>query len=368
MWSWASPKPLEIPHRIADDQAIWLVSDIHLGDGSPCDTFMGKDLEFMAFLERAREARAHLVVAGDIIDFHQALSMSRVLRAHGRVIGELSRYADDLGLTYIWGNHDHDIRLYRDLLRFRVCSRLEIGEGILVQHGYEYDPWIGSHLEASHRATVIHHLVERVLKTWVRLPLENFYTRANRLSFWLTHKSALVVAARARVLDALGLKAAAEESRKASRYWAHNQLGDAAGMFENMRAALLAGPYRFLVTGHSHLPGKVRLGPDRSYVNTGSWTFNSSSYAVWDGRDFVVRDWITGRSFGDRSYQPLMEGRFRDMDFLDWWREQYMGWFRFRVAHERWRPSLLPPPGEALEALDPTDLADDRPAAVPPTD
>lgn len=340
---WAAPTPLQIRHQLPADRLVYVVSDIHLGDGSPSDTFMGKDREFLAFMARARAHGAHLVVAGDIVDFHQAWTLARVLRAHGRLLGELSRYADELGVTYIWGNHDHDIRLFRDLLRLRVCSELLLGDEVLIQHGYEYDPWIGPHLEASHLATQVHHLAERLLRSWIRLPLENFYTRANRLTFWLTHKVALALDLRLRLARRLGLEQLARKSEKVLAYWAQNQLGDAAGLFENVRAALLRGPHRFLVTGHSHLPGRVRLGPDRCYVNTGSWTFNSSTYAVWDGRDFVVRDWLSGREYGDQAYLPLLERRYRHMLFLDWWREQYLGWFRFRCAEEGYRPSLPSP-------------------------
>lgn len=354
MLPWAMPKPLQIERRMPVRGVVYLVSDIHLGDGSTSDTFMGKDRELIALLARARAHGAHLVVAGDIIDLHQAWSMSRVLRAHGKVIGELARYASDLGVTYIWGNHDHDISLFRDLLRFDVCSSLELGDQVLVQHGYEYDPWIGPHLEASHLATQVHHLMERLLQTWIRLPLENFYTRANRLAFWTTHKAALWLKLKAELGRRLGLHEVAQQSERVLAYWAHNQMGDAAGMFENIRTSLLTGPHRFLVTGHSHLPGRVQLGPDRTYVNTGSWTFNSSTYAVWDGNDFVVRDWLTGREFGDRAYRRLVEGDFRHMHFLDWWREQYLGWFRFRCAEESWQPSL--------QARPPTQGGVDRPA------
>lgn len=340
---WAMPTPLQITHRLPADRVFYIVSDIHLGDGSTSDTFMGKDREFIQFLNRARSHNAHLVVAGDIIDFHQAWSISRVLRAHGKLLGELSRYADELGVTYIWGNHDYDIMLFRDLLRLKVCSELHIGDEILVRHGYEYDPWIGPHLDASHLATQVHHIVERSLNSWIRLPLENFYTKANRLTFWLTHKVALALDLRMTLLRKLGFHEHASKSEKVLSYWAQNQLGDAAGLFENVREALLGGPQRFLVTGHSHLPGRVDLRTDRTYVNTGSWTFNSSTYAVWDGQDFTVRDWMSGREYRDQAYRPLVDRRYRHLLFLDWWREQYLGWFRFRCAEESWRPSLSPP-------------------------
>ncbi|NOY24492.1 MAG: hypothetical protein GXP62_01330 [Oligoflexia bacterium] len=352
---WFMPKPLQIDHRISGDQVVYLVSDIHLGDGSRSDGFVGKDREFIAFLSRARTHGAHLVVAGDFIDFHQAWSMSRVLRAHGRVIGELARYADDLGVTYIWGNHDADITLFKDLLRFDVCSSLEIDDQILVRHGYEYDPWIGPHLEASHVATQVHDLVERMLGTWIRLPLQNFYTRSNRLTFWTFHKLALLLQARADVAQRLGMVETARRSHVLLKYWAHNQLGDAAGMFENVRAALMTGTHRYLVTGHSHLPGQVDLSPDRTYVNTGSWTFNRATYAVWDGKRFTVRDWLTNREFGDRSYRALVDRSFRHLDYLDWWRAHYLGWFHFRCGVESWQPSL--------QVSSTSASANDRPAA-----
>ena len=46
-------------------------------------------------------------------------------------------------------------------------------------------------LEGSHVATKVHHLLERYLNTWLRIPLGEFYTFGNRAMFWLVHKLAL---------------------------------------------------------------------------------------------------------------------------------------------------------------------------------
>jgi UDP-2,3-diacylglucosamine pyrophosphatase LpxH len=333
--SWIRPAKVAEHRRIADDRKVYFVSDLHMGDGSRSDSFLGKDREFMAFLEQVRDEKARLVIAGDAIDFHQAWSMSRVLRAHARVMGELARMADQQGVIYLWGNHDHDISLYKELLRFEVLESLEIGDQVLVQHGYQYDPYIGPLLEQSHTLTRIHHLVERVGSTWLRLPLQNFYNLPNRAAFWTFHRLFRVLDALAAAAEAAGVDGPRRKLRASAHYWAQCQLGDSQCIFDDARRALQTGPHRWLVTGHSHLPGIVEVAPERWYTNTGSWTFHSAQYAIWDGSRMEVRDWLSGRSFGDESYRPLMERRIQHLDLDDWWRDNYLGGLRFRVGEER---------------------------------
>jgi UDP-2,3-diacylglucosamine pyrophosphatase LpxH len=344
IFSWASPKPLNIVRRLPADARIYLISDLHLGDGTRSDAFLGKDRELIEFLEKVRKEKAHLVIGGDAIDFHQAWAISRVLRAHARLFGELSRLAarseeatdgeEPLRVIYIWGNHDYDISLFKDLFRFEVCSTLEIGDVALVQHGYEYDPFIGPNLDQTHAATRVHHLIERLLDTWIRLPLENFYTPANRLVFWLFHKLALAIDFKDTILKKLGLERFIGNAKDVIQYWSMNQIGDPGCLCEGIREALEKGPHRYIVAGHSHLPGIIEVMPGRHYVNTGSWTFSSAQYALWDGEGFTVRDHITGRVYGDAAYVPLFERRYHHLNFLAWWRENYMGWLRFRVGEE----------------------------------
>lgn len=334
LFSWARPQPLQIRRRLPPDQPITIVSDLHLGDGTRSDIFLSKDQELTDLLEQVRAEGGHLVIAGDAIDFHQAWAMSRVIKAHARLMGELASFADSHGITYIWGNHDYDISLFKDLLRFDVCSELEIGDRVLVRHGYEYDPYIGPNLEQSHLTTRIHHLAERLLDTWMRLPLENFYTLANRIAFWIFHKYALLGHVRAWLYRRFGWKDAARAIEAELRYWIQNQLGDPGCMFDGIRTHLEEGPYDIIVCGHSHLPGRIEVAPGKVYVNTGSWTFRSAQYARWDGHDFVVRDWLSGREYGPAPYLPLLEQRYAHMTFMEWWRENYLGWLRYREPEE----------------------------------
>jgi len=352
MFTWTSPKLLSVDRHVSSDQRIYIISDLHLGDGTRSDAFMDKDEDLIQLIHQVRDENAHLVIAGDAIDFHQAWSMSRVLRAHARLIGELSRLAESHGVTYIWGNHDYDISLFKDLLRFDVCSQLRIGDIVLVQHGYEYDPFIGPNLDQTHVATRVHHLVERILDTWIRLPMQYFYTLPTRVTFWIAHKVVLGVQFTNRILRAMGQNARADATDAVVHYWAQAQLGNPASMFEYAGRALVDSNYQYLVTGHSHLPGQIEVAPGQFFVNTGSWTFNSRQYAVWDGEGFTVRDWRTGRVYDDRAFLPLKDRRFAHMSFIHWWRANYMGWLRYRVGEELRLPRFeLNRPNESGEVL-----------------
>jgi UDP-2,3-diacylglucosamine pyrophosphatase LpxH len=319
---------LGIVEHIPDAQTVWFVSDLHLGDGTPSDVFFGKDKHLMALVRRVEREGAVLVVVGDAMDFHQAWTFTRIMRAHQELLGAMSRLARDKRLIYVIGNHDYDISLYREILNFRVCEELRVGDRILVQHGYQYDPYIGTKLHGSHIATKIHHTVERYLGTWLRIPLGEFYTLGNRISFWLTHKIALG-------LHALAWLSGKERALDTQlNYWARGNMGDPMCIFEPIRQRIEHDTFETIVCGHSHLPGIVPIG-DRRYCNTGSWTFSSSQYLRWDGHQFSCRDWITGREFGAEMYAPVLDGSLDERDFWTWWRENYMGWFRFRQGEER---------------------------------
>ena len=332
LFSWAKPAPLSIEKNLPANTRIYFISDLHLGDGTRSDIFMGKDTQLMKLLDQIRTEKAHLVIAGDAIDFHQAWSISRVIKAHARLMRALSEVADDTGVTYIWGNHDYDISLFRDLLQFDVCSVLTLDNVVKIQHGYEYDPFIGPKLAQTHVATRIHHMIERLLDTWIRLPLENFYTIENRIAFWIFHKFALLNRSKDQLLQKLNMQKETSSTAKIIQHWTMNQIADPAGIFRNVHQTMLDEDFTYLLTGHSHLPGIIQIDTKKTYVNTGSWTFNSAQYAIWDGNSFSVHDWLSGKRYGDHAYRALAERRYEHMDFFAWWRENYLGWLRYRVG------------------------------------
>ncbi|MBA2321298.1 MAG: metallophosphoesterase [Deltaproteobacteria bacterium] len=325
--------------RIPADQRIWFISDLHIGDGTPADVFFGKDRQLSALVKRVEREGSILVILGDAIDFHQAWTFARVLAAHPDLFSDLSRCARAGRVYYVVGNHDYEINLFQEMLQFKVCDELLIGDDIRAVHGFQYDPFMKSRVGDGHGwSTTIHHLAERYLRTWLRIPLGEFYTKGNRLMFWLAHKVALVANLYARGMRGLGFTRSADAINRYLDYWAQGNLGDSMGMFRPILDHLRTGRFRYIVCGHSHVPGIVRDGEGdqaTAYINTGSWTFASSHYVVWDGQDFAVRDWMTGRSIGAEMYESLLDGTIYDKDFWQWWRENYMGLFRFREGEER---------------------------------
>ncbi|MCB9668313.1 MAG: metallophosphoesterase [Alphaproteobacteria bacterium] len=326
-----------VVEHLDTDAKVWFVSDMHLGDGTRSDVFFGKDRHLIALIERVQEEGGVLVVLGDAIDFNQAWSFTRVLRAHQELLSAMSGLSREGRLYYVIGNHDYDITLYREILNFRVCDELHIGDRVLALHGWQFDPFLAEEVPKGHQwSTTVHHLVERYLNTWLRIPLGEFYTLSNRLMFWLAHKIALVGNAFTRLQRALGIDATSDPLNRYLDYWAQGNMGDPMGIFRPAYATAKAGPWPWVICGHSHLPGIVPVpGRPGGYVNTGSWTFASSHYVVWDGERFQASDWITGRDFGQEFYEPLLEGFVYERDFFQWWRENYMGFLRFREGEER---------------------------------
>jgi UDP-2,3-diacylglucosamine pyrophosphatase LpxH len=332
MHDWNRP----IVETIPSDQKIWFISDLHLGDGTRSDVFFGKDRHLMALIERVDREGGTLVVNGDAMDFHQAYTFTRILKAHEQLLGAMSGLARNGRLVYVVGNHDYDIGLYRNLLHFRVCHDLWIGDRILVQHGYQYDAFIGADLDGLHLATKVHHAIERYFDTWMRIPLGEFYTVGNRLAFWMIHKTALALHVATGALQALGYPRGRERLEHFLTHWTHSNLGDPMEIFGPASRRVAEDRWQYLVCGHSHLPGVVPIGPDgRAYVNTGSWTFGAAQYLYWDGERFECRDWISGRVYRDELYRPIIDGSIGERDYWCWWRENYMGWLRFREGEER---------------------------------
>ncbi len=333
-WSWSEPVDVTREKRISPERPVYFISDLHLGDGTRSDIFMAKDRALLELLARVRDEGARLVICGDAIDFHQAWGITRVLKAHGQLLRALSDLADKNGVIYIYGNHDYDIALFSELFRWDVCARLRIGADIVVQHGHQFDPFIGPELKSSAVMTRVHHLVERLTGTWIRMPLHEFYTPGNRLAYWLFHKLWLLGKLRNAAYRKLGLGALAESAERFARYWVRSESGDPMEMlWPSLKSATDLGAST-IVCGHAHMPGNV-LHEGVRYINTGSWTYAWAHYAYFDGDRFLVRDWLSGREFGDELYRPALEGYLEHLDFDRWWRNQYLGWFRYRSAELR---------------------------------
>ena len=59
----------------------------------------------------------------------------------------------------------------------------------------------------------------------------------------------------------------------------------------------------------------------------------------------LAADPRTKKTYGDAAYRGILSGRFEHMGFEEWWRENYLGWLRFRVGEEGRLPPIGPGAG-----------------------
>ncbi|HCP48075.1 MAG TPA: hypothetical protein DIU15_18700 [Deltaproteobacteria bacterium] len=323
---------------------IYFVSDIHLGDGSHADVFQDKDAYFLEFLKEVSAKAQALVIVGDALDFEQAWYFSRIVRAHREVIASLTQLAEEMRVVYIYGNHDPDILLFQDLLKWELCQTVIVDERILVQHGYEFDSYVGQKFEESSFWARTVMLYERIFRTWIRLPLREYYTFSNRavhyLFYWVNRLNELFEW----IEDRFEINHLGQGLRDWAEFWTRGVMGDPMGLTRPVVRRLEADPnVDTIVCGHSHLPGVVPVGDNKAYVNLGSWSFGNSQYGIWNGKQFQLMDFISSRSIRDENYRPIFEGH-ADRTYREWFEDQYMGFLRFRSGEEALREGVRPRP------------------------
>lgn len=335
--------PSDTVHLRSGGGTIYLVSDIHLGDGSHADAFLGKDREFLAFLDRVEQDGVALVVLGDALDFEQAWYFRRIVEAHGPLLERLTALSRKMEVVYVYGNHDPDVHLWNHILELRLAREVVLDDHVLCVHGWEYDSYVGERFEESSTWTRIITLYERVFRTWVRLPLRDYYTFTNRVVHWAFAWLALYNQWQRGIGALVGRPGWGRRLHEFISFWARAENGDPMGITKPALAALAEHPtFHTVICGHSHVPGVVRTEQGR-YANLGSWTFGSSQYGMWDGEEIRIQDWITSRRFADEHYRHIFEGR-ADWTYLEWFQDQYMGWLRFRCGEEALRMGVRPRP------------------------
>jgi UDP-2,3-diacylglucosamine pyrophosphatase LpxH len=323
---------------------IYFISDIHLGDGSHTDIFLQKDEHFLALLDRVEADASALVILGDFLDLEQAWYFTRIVRAHREVITRLTKLAERMQVVYVYGNHDPDIVLFRDILRMQLCDKVEVDGHVLAVHGYEFDSYVGRRFEASGWATRLMTLYERLFRTRIRLPLRDNYTLSNRfvhlLLAWCSHIGSWLGAIGGR----LGRPQLGGALRTVVEFWTRGVLGDPMGI--TLPAVdYLQSEDRFdtVICGHSHVPGVVEVSGGQTFVNTGSWSFGNSQYGILGAGGFELYDWMTGRRILDENYRAIFEGK-AERSYLDWFADEYLGYGRFRCGEEALREGVRPRP------------------------
>jgi UDP-2,3-diacylglucosamine pyrophosphatase LpxH len=319
---------LEATVRLPADRRVCVISDLHLGDGGASDAFGTKDDRLRDFLDRVASRADVLVIAGDGFDVAQAWSMGRILDAHRTVIDDLVALSRVIDVYYLRGNHEGSAAAVRDV-PLRYANALLIGDRIRVEHGNAYDPHNLPGDRGAFLAARAHAVIEAVIRAPVRIPMRKHYRWSTRLGHWVFYRYGQWQALLGRVDRALGRDDRARTRLAFLDYWGRGEWGDPHGLLQAAPAAIAAAGIDVLVCGHSHQPGVVAV-PGGTYVNTGSWTFEDSTYAIYEDGRIEVRDWPDQRSIGDDEYRGIL-GADADKSFFDWWAAHYRGYLRYEL-------------------------------------
>lgn len=324
------------------DQRIFIISDMHIGDGAQMDLFAGKDdllIDFLAFAEHHADM---LIIAGDGFDLCQAWSLNRIYAKHQALLEAMRKLASHFPVFYVQGNHDSEAQVLAPLFPFQYCTSLRIGNAIQVEHGHRHDPYCQPSDPKAERMVRFHALLERLVRAPLRIPMRKHYSWSTRIGHWLFYRYGQWQWLKSKCFTQLGLHQRAQACTDFLDYFGRGEWGEMNGKLEAISDDLASASFNTLICGHTHQAGKVRL-PGGLYVNSGSWTFEEATFVDVNHGVVDVKAWPSQHSIGDEQYRGAL-GPHRHKSFFDWWDAFYLGWLRYDVEamHRAIQGELLP--------------------------
>jgi UDP-2,3-diacylglucosamine pyrophosphatase LpxH len=278
---------------MAENRPIFVISDLHMGDGGDRDNFALDDREQQLHLLLDDVAAQHgeLVVLGDLFEFWQ-MNLSKIIVTHRPLLDRLAA----MNALYVLGNHDADLKHFiaTGLLPHpffqRMCGPFERqigGKRIKFMHGHEVDPFNSSDVPGWGRIFCI---VAGMLEDDNKSPLrkngdfveDDFEAIGDRLlDRWSRFTSRM-----GRLLPCRRLGAPLEHLTPAQN---PGRIQDFLAMYQQDRKA---EGYDVAVVGHTHQAG--RSGD--WYFNSGTWARKTNNFVqVSPAGDASVFDWVDGR-------------------------------------------------------------------------
>lgn len=272
------------------DKTIFIVSDLHMGDGSPSDNFKKHRKKFETFLDMVEDTPNSIIVLnGDIFELWQS-QLGDVIKEYFDIIKRLI----ELQSIFIVGNHDMDfmglldLPLDIDILKYitKDISFIRKGQKIEIKHGYEFDTFndpqksivIGKILgllvglaekavgEKNHQIDVESKI--RSVEPFFRR-LASFFSKIYHFFYGMT----------------AGERAAKGKSIN--------------GMYENIVEYGLEHPNDIVISGHTHIAGWI----EDWYVNCGAWWMDNASYVKIDLDGYVdLRSWPENEFINKKLY------------------------------------------------------------------
>lgn len=279
---------------------IYIISDLHAGDGSYRDNFYyfkNKD-KLIACINSIRkdDPESTWIILGDFLEFWQA-SVGDVIIFNE----ELLNYFADIGAYYVIGNHDNDLLAFinTDHLKHKFFSRMGTGfilgrsnKKIMIVHGHETDKYNKNPRPGKGRMLAIlaglfedknespmldeNETVESALTKageWFLKILNNFWVF---IRYFVRTKKLIIP-------ESLKQGAGTTPSQNSGLLEQHLK------SFEELKNK---DEFTHLICGHTHKAG-ICLSKDKPwYFNTGCWAMKDNSFVkISKEGNISVFDW-----------------------------------------------------------------------------
>ena len=250
------------------EKDIFVVSDLHIGDGGPRDNFSvdSKAQKFDCFLDYVEDCGAELFVLGDLFDFWQA-NISRVLVHRLPLIDRLAR----MKAVYVVGNHDADFEhlIGREILAHPFFDRMSgpferviANKRFKFIHGHELDPF---NRDGTPRWGRILAILGGILEDRKGSPLlsaggftEKTLLKVSRVFMWMWNNSVNLFEKSERHEKRHSLAESLTPAQDPTK------IKGILSLYHNNK---LSEGYDYLITGHTHRAGLFQDW----YCNSGCW-------------------------------------------------------------------------------------------------
>jgi UDP-2,3-diacylglucosamine pyrophosphatase LpxH len=279
---------------MTDNHSIFVISDLHMGDGGVRDNFPlnNREAELDAFLEFVAGQQGELIILGDLFEFWQ-MNMSRIVMTRMPILDRLAA----MNATYVLGNHDADLDAFVGTnflahpLFQRMCGPFTTtigGRQFRFMHGHEVDA--GNRDDWPEKGR-IYCILAGLFEDRNQSPV---YPNGNyveddleRIGEGLLGPWAAVASKIGRFMRLGGLGIAAEQLTPAQNRGRTKQLLNA------YRQDKEASGYDVLIAGHTHQPGRI----GNWYFNSGTWARKANSFIEITATGYTaVFDWVDGHA------------------------------------------------------------------------
>ncbi len=280
-----------------DDRSIFVISDLHIGDGGPRDNFGHKDSDrpgqLTEFLAHVKRENGELIIIGDLFEFWQA-SLSKVIMHNLPLLDQLA----ELEPKYVLGNHDADLKDFIgvDMLAhpfFKSMSgrltRTIGGKSFRFMHGHEVDEFNKGDAPGWGRMLAIFAGIFEEKNKSPMLPegesveevLSKFGESLLQVWNWLVNTFKKSVSGG----DAPNPKNELTPAQNQDRV---------SQMMQEYDEDRSTNGYDMVIVGHTHQPGRR----EDWYFNTGSWVTSDDSrnnfVRIEPDGNVAVFNWIDG--------------------------------------------------------------------------